>query len=69
MPLRETSYPHGRQEKEVTCALYCYLILTEVRIQAASCRGNWWRAPGTTGVFYFTPIQVIVGVIPVGKDR
>lgn len=61
--------PWQTEEKEVTCALYCYLILTEVRIQAGSCRGNWWGAPRTTGVFYFTPIQVIVGEIPVGKDR
>lgn len=61
--------PRSTEEKEVTCALCCYLILAKVRLQTAGCRGNWWGAPGTTGVFYFTPIQVVVGVVPVGTDR
>lgn len=67
---RLTSKLHGRQtKKEITCAFNCYLILTKVSIQAASCRGNWWGAPRTTRVFHFNPIQVIVSEIPVGKER
>lgn len=57
------------RQKEITCALNCYLILTKVSIQAASCRGNWGGAPGTICIFHFNPIQVIVGEIPVGKER
>lgn len=38
-------------------------------VQAPRHRGNWWGAPRTTGVFYFTPVQVVVGVIPAGEDR
>lgn len=60
--------PRQGEDKDVTCALYCYLVLTEVGIQAASSRGNGWGASSTSGVFNFTPIQVIVGVIPVETD-
>lgn len=57
------------RQKGITCALNCYLILTKVSIQAASCRGNWWGAPRTTRVFHFNPIQVIVSEIPVEKEK